>query len=50
MHLFQSLEHYIAEFTSWPTYVLELLLLKDGSTENMVKVAAFFMAIVSLYQ
>jgi len=50
MHLLQFLEHYIAEFTLWPTYILELLLLKDGSPDNMVKVAAFFMAMLSLYQ
>ena len=42
MHLLQFLEHYIAEFTLWPTYILEFLLLKDGSPENMVKIAAFF--------
>jgi len=50
MHLFQFLEHCIAEFTLWPTYILQLLLLKDGSPKNMVKVAAFFVAMVSLYQ
>jgi len=42
VHLLQFLEHCIAEFTLWPTYILELLLLKDGSPENMVKVAASF--------
>ena len=42
MHLLQFLEHYIAEYTLWPTYIVELLLLKDGFPENMVKVAAFF--------
>ena len=50
MHLLRFLEHCIAEFTLWPTYILQLLLLKDGSPKNMVKVAAFFVAMVSLYQ
>jgi len=42
VHLLQFLEYSIAEFTLWPTYILELLLLKDGTPENMVKIAAFF--------
>ena len=49
MHLLQFLEHNIADFTLWPTYILELLLLKDGTPDNMVKVAAFLMAMVYLY-
>jgi len=42
VHLLQFLEYFIPEFTLWPTYILELLLLKDWSPDNMVKVAAFF--------
>jgi len=42
MHLLQFLEICIGEFTLWPTYILELLFLKDRAPENMVKVAAFF--------
>ena len=41
MHILQFLEHCIAEFTLCPTYILERLALKDGSPENMVKVASF---------
>jgi len=50
VHLLQFLEYSIAEFTLWPTYILELLLLKDGTPENMLKIAAFFSATESLYQ
>ena len=42
VHLLQFLEYSIAEFTLWPTYILELLLLKDGTPKNMIKIAAFF--------
>jgi len=42
MHLLQFLETCIGDFTVWPTYILELLLIKDGAPENMIKVAAFF--------
>ena len=50
VHLLQFLEYSIAEFTLWPTYILELLLLKDRSPENMIKIAAFFSATESLFQ
>jgi len=50
MYLLQFLENCIFEFTLWPTYILELLLLKDWSPENMIKVAAFFTDMVSPYQ
>ena len=42
MYLLQFLEYSIADFTLWPTYILELLLLKDWCPDNMVKIAAFF--------
>ena len=42
LHLLQFLEICIAEFTLWPTYILELLFLKDWAPENIVKVAVFF--------
>ena len=42
MHLLQFLEIYIGEFTLWPTYILEILFLKDWAPETTLKVAAFF--------
>ena len=42
MHLLQFLEICVGEFTLWPTYILELLFLKDFSPKNVLKVAAFF--------
>jgi hypothetical protein len=42
MHLLQFLEVCIGEFTLWPTYIIELLFLKEFSPENILKVAAFF--------
>ena len=42
MYLLEFLEYSIADFTLWPTYILELLLIKDWCPDNMVKIAAFF--------
>jgi hypothetical protein len=42
MHLLQFLEICVGEFTLWPTYLLELLFLKDFAPKNIIKVAAFF--------
>ena len=42
MHLLQFPDFYIGEFTLWPTYILELLFLRDESPDNLLKVAAFF--------
>ena len=42
MHLFQFIEICFGEFTLWPTYMSELLFLKDFTPNNILKVAAFF--------
>ena len=42
MHLLQFLEICIGELPLWPTYILELLFLKEFSPENILKVAAYF--------
>jgi hypothetical protein len=42
MHLLQFIEICIGEFTLWPTYIIELLFIKEFTHDNILKVAAFF--------
>jgi len=42
MHL-QFIEICIGEVTMWPTYMMEMLFLKEFTPANMLRVAAFFL-------